>query len=172
MTGTRGGRSPLPDHLASSSSRLSSREQSTAWNSSVEPPARWPGLGGAGAGLPVAVKHDVAVHGGSDPEGHGAGEVGLQLPWHRLGVRALGAADEVDPHRPPQPGDLTEPPAGGLLGGAGGPVVAQVAAGELRHLVHHHQQPGPTGRGSWRPTSPPRGPASGGPQQQGSQAPA
>ncbi len=37
------------------------------------------------------------------------------------------------------------PPAGHS---AGGPVVAQVAAGELRHLIHHHQQPGPAGRGS------------------------
>jgi hypothetical protein len=96
----------------------------------------------------VAVEQDEAVHGGSDPEGDRAVEVGLQLPRHRLGIRSLGAADEVDVHRSPEPGDLTEPPGGRLLGGTGGPVVAKVADGDFRHLVRHHQNPGPAGRGS------------------------
>jgi hypothetical protein len=35
------------------------------------------------------------------------------------------------------PADPTEPPRGRLLGGTGGPVVAEVADRPLRHLVSH-----------------------------------
>ena len=51
-------------------------------------------------------------------------------------------------HRPPEPGDLTEPPGGRLLGGPGGPVVAEVADRQFGHRAHHDQDPGPVGRGS------------------------
>jgi len=71
------------------------------------------------------------------PKGNRAVDGGLQLPRPRLGIRTLGAPNEVDDHRPPEPGDLTEPPRGRLLGGTGGPFVAEVADRQFRHLVSH-----------------------------------
>ncbi len=47
-----------------------------------------------------------------------------------------------------EPGDLTEPPAGRLLSGAGAPVVADVADRQFRHLVSHAPDPRPDGWGS------------------------
>ena len=85
----------------------------------------------------LAVEQDEAVHGGSDPEGDRADDGSLQLPRHRLGIRPLVAADEVDVHRSPEPGNLTELPRGRLLGGTGGPLVAEVADRQFRHLVSH-----------------------------------
>ncbi len=47
----------------------------------------------------------------------------------------------------PNLGDPTGPPAGRLVGGTGGPANAEVAARDLRHLLHHHD-PEVAGSGS------------------------
>ncbi len=98
-------------------------------------------------GCAVAVEQDEAVDGGSDPQGDRAVEGDLQLSRHRHGIRSLGAPNEVDDHRSPEPGDPTERPRGRLLGGTGGPVVAEVADRQFRHLVSHHD---PVSIGPWQ----------------------
>ena len=81
-------------------------------------------------------------------KGDCAVEGGPQLPRHRHGIQSLSAADEVKVHRSPEPGDLTEPPRGRLLGGTDGPVVAKVVDRQFGHLIHHDHDPGPGGWGS------------------------
>ncbi len=85
----------------------------------------------------VAVEPDKALHGGSDPGKRrcrrGLPSAARAPPRHPV----AGAAGEVDVHRSPEPGDLTEPPRGRLLGGTGGPFVAEVADRQFRHLVSH-----------------------------------
>jgi len=48
----------------------------------------------------------------------------------------------------PEHDDLTGPPGGRLLGGTDGPVLAEVADRQFRHLIHHGRHSAPNGSGS------------------------